>query len=169
LITFLHDTLLERSEEANKIKESYFVHNIETHKIEIGDIGILENIRNRKIISLESEKNQDLNNAKNLVFPIDMNLHNNDYSQKLLEGISQNIRNVQNNMQTSMKELKEQGQGLKQAHFEVNQADEEMNLINANINEISSKRKCQIVLMYITATALFFVIMLLLVFKFMRA
>jgi len=98
-----------------------------------------------------------------------MNLQNNYYSQRLLEGISENINEVHINMQKSMKELRDQGQTLKQAHYKVKYAEGEMDLANVNINEISSKRKCQIVLMYITATGLFFVIVLLLAFKFIKA
>jgi len=168
LITYLQNILLERTEAASKIKESFFVHEIPNYQIDVKNITLLDNLRKNKAITLE-EKLQKKSSVKNSHYPIDMNLHNNDYSQRLLEGISQNIKEVQINMQNSMKELKDQGQSIKQAHNEVNYADGEMDFANVNINQISSKRRCQIVLMYITAITLFFVIVLLIGFKYLRA
>lgn len=165
----MHIIFLERAETANKIKEAFFVHEIPYYQINVKNLIILDNLRKNKVQALEGEKLGKKSSSKNFVYPTEMNLHNNDYSQRLLDGISHNIKEVQINMQNSMKELKDQGQSLKKAHFEVNHADGEMDLANVNINEISSKRRCEIVLMYITAIALFFVIMLLLGFKFLRA
>lgn len=165
----MHNILLERAEAANQIKEAFFVQKIPNYQIDLKNLSILDNLRKNKEKAINDEKTDKKLNSKNLIHPTDMNLHNNDYSQRLLEGITQNIMEVQLNMQNSMKELKDQGQSLKDAYYEVNNADGEMDLANVNMNEISSKRRSQIVLMYITAIALFFIIILLLGFKFMTA
>jgi len=168
LINSLHYLLLEKAEEANKIRETFFVQKIPNYQLDVKELGMLDNLRNKTQQNLLIEKKEKSQNLKKLVYPIDLNLYDNDYSQKLLEGINQNIREVQINIQNSSKELKEQGQTIKNAHNDVNIVDNEMEMANFNINEISSKRKCQIVLMYITTIVLFFAILIILSFKFLR-
>ena len=97
-----------------------------------------------------------------------MNIHNNDFSEKLLEGIEMNLLEVNENLKNANKEMKTQAASIKITNNEINEADEDVRIADLNIDQINSKKKCQIILMYLTAIVLSIIIMLLVVFKFSR-
>lgn len=104
----------------------------------------------------------------NNIEPIDMNINNNDYSEKLLAGINSELKNIQLNIENSSKELDEQGKLLINSKDNAGETTQNLKDIDSNIFQITAKKRSQIILMYTSSLLLFMIILGLIIWKFYK-
>lgn len=155
LIEYFNSIIKEKAEEASNIKQSFFIKGIKGQAINTKDLTFTNDLKKSQA-------------QASSVFPVDLGIHNNDFSEKLLEGINQNLKEIQINIGNSARELRDQGSSIKTSTLESENINEEVRLAEINIDELSSKKRCQVILMYLTSIILSVIIVLLLVFKFTK-